>query len=88
MPKTVSVAVTVDADLQARFNAAAEAKNRDAGELIVELMQDYVDREAEEEGYDAFFRAKVEKARASIEAGRVISGSDVENEASAWRSQS
>jgi hypothetical protein len=88
MPKVSSLELNVDPDLRAQFDAAAKTAHRDVEDLIVEFMQDYVDRQKEEEGYDAFLRRKVEKARVSVAADRLISAEEVERDAAAWRNRS
>lgn len=88
MPKDSLLELDIDPDLRAQFDTTAKTAHRDVQDLILEFMQDYVDRQKEEEGYDAFLRAKVEKARASAAAGRLISGEDVERDAAAWRARS
>ncbi|KAA0700115.1 antitoxin of toxin-antitoxin stability system [Neorhizobium sp. P12A] len=88
MPKTGSLKLDIDPDLHAQFDAAAKTAHRDVQDLILEFMQDYVAQQKEEEGYDAFLRAKVEKARISAAAGHLISGDEVERDAAAWRSRS
>jgi hypothetical protein len=75
MPRTTSVpkdedfSFRVPADLKAAFEAAAEAEDRPAAEVLQDLMLSYVERTElrPEPGHDAWFRSQVQ---AAIDDGR------------------
>lgn len=85
MSEQTRLTLTVDADLRDDFLAEAETAHREAGDLIQELMRDFVERQKEARAYNDFLRRKVEKARASAAAGRLRSNEDVEAEFAARR---
>ena len=68
----------VDEDLKAAFTAAAKANDRNAAQVLREVMRDYVAEEAMEPGYKEWLIAKVEKSRAQADAGMLIPGDEVE----------
>ena len=86
MSSTSSFSISLDTDLQTRFNSAAKASHRTVEDLIREFMQDYVAQLDQEEGYDAYLEKKVATARASIVAGRLIPNEEVEREFALRRS--
>jgi predicted transcriptional regulator len=86
MAKQAAFEVDLDPELHAELLAAAKAEHRPATEIVTELVRDYVARQHEEPGYEEFLRRKVEKARASIEAGRLIPNEEVEKEFAIRRS--
>jgi hypothetical protein len=61
-PKEENFNFRVPADLKADFKAAVEAEDRPAGQVIREFMRTYVNQHREPEGYDAWFRAKVQES--------------------------
>ena len=75
----------LESDLRDAFMAEAEAAHRPASQIVRELMRDFVDRQREAREYDEFVRRKVERARASIKAGRVSPHEEVVAESAAWR---
>jgi predicted transcriptional regulator len=75
-----TVIVRVDGDLKAAFTEAAKAADRTTSQLLRDFMRDYVRRQAEEAGYDSWFRAKVAAGRAAAARGDVVDGADVEAE--------
>ena len=85
MSEETSLTLTVDDDLRTAFLAEAEATQRDAADIIQELMRDFVERQKEARVYEDFLREKVEKARRSIAAGHFRSNDEVEAEFAARR---
>jgi len=63
----------------------AEAAHRPASQVARELMREYVERQREAREHDEFLRRKVEKARASMRAGRGRPNEELEVEAAARR---
>lgn len=86
MSPTTSFSISLDPDLQSRFDAAAKASHRTAEDLILEFMQDYIAQHDQEDGYDTFLADKVAAARASIKAGRLIPNEEIEREFALLRS--
>ena len=68
----------VDEELKAAFTAAAKANDRNAAQVLREVMRDYVAEEAMEPGYKEWLIAKVEKSRAQIAAGDYYTSEEVE----------
>ena len=73
----------LEADLRDEFMAEAEAEaaHRPAAQVVRELMWEFVQRQRESREYDEFLRRKVEKARASMRAGRRVPNEAVEAQA-------
>jgi predicted transcriptional regulator len=78
MVKHATFEVDLEPELHAELLAAAKATHRPAAEIVSELVRDYLARQHEEPGYEDFLRRKVEKARASMEAGRGRSNEEIE----------
>jgi predicted transcriptional regulator len=70
----------VDDELKARFTEAARAQDRTGAQLLRDYMRDYVRRQQEEPGYDAWFRRQVETARDAANAGDLVAAEEVEAE--------
>jgi predicted transcriptional regulator len=85
MSEQTSLTLIVDTELRRDFLAEAESAQREASEIIEELMRGFVDRQKEARAYEDFLRRKVEKARASAAAGRFRSNDEVEAEFAARR---
>ena len=85
MAKEAVFTMKLESDLRDAFMAEAEAAHRPASQIVRELMRDFIDRQREFREYDEFLRHKVERARASIKAGRVKPHDDVLAESAAWR---
>jgi hypothetical protein len=85
MSQETSLTMTVDIDPQREFLAEAEAAHRGASDVIQELMRDFVGRQQEARAYEAFVRAKVEKAFLSAKAGLGRSHDEVEADFAARR---
>ena len=68
----------VDEKLKAAFTEAARARDRTAAQLLRDFMRDYLARQQEEEGYDAWFRRKVDAGLTAAAKGRVTPSEEVE----------
>jgi len=75
----------LEPELREAFMAEAEAAHRPASQVARELMREYVEHQREARERDEFLRRKVEKARASMRAGRGRPNEELEAEAAAWR---
>ena len=69
MPKDAVFTMKLEPDLRDDFMAAALATHRPASQVVRELMREYVERQQEADGYDAFLGRKVAAARRSVDAG-------------------
>lgn len=62
-PKEADFSFRVPADLKAEFEAATEAADRPAAQVLRDFMRAYVEQRGRpEEGHDAWFRAAVQAA--------------------------
>lgn len=77
----------VDEALKSEFSSAAKAHDRTGAQLLRDFMRDYVKRQQEAVEYDAWLQAKVERSRASADAGRLISAAEVEAKFAARRAE-
>lgn len=77
----------VDEALKAEFTEAAKAEDRTGAQLLRDFMREFVRRRREGADYEAWLLRKVTKARASADAGDVMSAEEVEAEAAAWRAE-
>jgi hypothetical protein len=66
VPKNAVFEIALDADLL----AAAEAENRAAGEIVSDLVRDYVGQQQVSPDYAAYLGEKVAIARRSVAAGK------------------
>ena len=80
-----ALTVDLDPELRAAFFAEAQAVDRDAREVLRELVADYVQRRRDARSYDDFLAAKVAAARRDVAAGEVREDGDVEAEFAALR---
>jgi predicted transcriptional regulator len=79
MAKEAVFTMKLDSELRDAFMADAAELDRPASQIMRELMKDYLrKREEEKRSYNEFLRRKVEKARASIAAGRGYTNDEVE----------
>jgi predicted transcriptional regulator len=79
MAKEAVFTMKLDPELRDAFMADAAELDRPASQIMRELMKDYLrKREEEKRSYNEFLRRKVEKARASIAAGRGYTNDEVE----------
>jgi predicted transcriptional regulator len=68
----------VDEALKSEFSSAAKAQDRTGAQLLRDFMRDYVKRQQEAVEYDAWLQAKVDRSRASADAGKLIPAAEVE----------
>lgn len=68
----------VDEKLKTAFTEAARAHDRTGAQLLRDFMRDYLARQQQEAGYDAWFRRKVEAGLAAAETGQVTPSEEVE----------
>lgn len=68
----------IDETLKNEFSMAAKAHDRTGAQLLRDFMRDYVKQQQEAAEYDAWLHAKVERSRASADAGNLVPAADVE----------
>lgn len=85
MSKQAVFTMKLEPELRDEFMAEADAVHRPASQVLRELMREFIQRQREARGYDAFLRSKVEAGRASMRAGQGRSNDDVEAEFAARR---
>jgi len=85
MSKDTVFTMKLESELRSEFMTEVEAAHRPASQVVRELMREFIERQREARGYEAFLRDKVEIARASMYAGTGISGGQVEAEFAARR---
>ncbi|WP_110641217.1 antitoxin of toxin-antitoxin stability system [Salinicola sp. CPA57] len=85
MTKQSVFTMKLERELREAFMAEADAVHRPASQVARELMREYVERQREARERDEFLRRKVEKARASMRAGRGRPNDELEAEAAARR---
>ena len=85
MPKDAVFTMKLEPELRDEFMAAADAAHRPASQVVREMMREFVHRQNEAAGYEAFVRRKVEIARASVATGDGFSHEEVEAEFAARR---
>lgn len=81
----VTFTFTVDEDLSESFIAAAGSHNQTVAQLLRDFMRDFVRTQQKAEEYDGWLRCEVQAGLDAADAGDVISGQEIEAEASAWR---
>ncbi|HDR9174325.1 hypothetical protein VI03_25435 [Burkholderia vietnamiensis] len=69
----------VDDVLKNEFSAAARAHDRTGAQLLRDFMRDYVKRQQEAAEHEAWLRGKVERSRASANAGNLVPAADVDS---------
>lgn len=84
MAKEAVFTMKLEPELRDAFMAAAAAADRPASQIVREFMRGYVQQDKE---YVEFLRRKVEKARASVAAGRWSTQEEVEAKAATWRAE-
>jgi len=75
----------VDEALKNEFSTAAKTHDRTGAQLLRDFMRDYVKQQQEAVEYDAWLRAKVERSRASANAGNLVPAAEVEAKFAARR---
>lgn len=87
MAKEAVFTVKLEADLRDQFVAAAESAHRPASQVVRELMREFVERQRDDQAYDAFLRDAVERARQAIRDEGGVSDEEVEAEFAARRAR-
>lgn len=77
----------LDESLKTEFSTAAKARDRSSAQLLRDFMRDFVRQQKEAAGHDAWFRSQVQIGLDSANAGDVMSVTEVEAEAEAWRAE-
>ncbi|CAM2194071.1 Transcriptional regulator [Paraburkholderia kururiensis] len=77
----------VDETLKNEFSSVAKARDRTGAQLLRDFMRDYVKQQQEAAEYDDWLRAKVERARASADAGNLVPTAEVEAKFAARRAK-
>jgi len=77
----------VDEGLKSEFATAAKAHDRTGAQLLRDFMRDYVKQQQEAAEYDAWLRAKVERSRASANAGNLVPAVEVDAKFAARRAE-
>ncbi|WP_116137982.1 CopG family ribbon-helix-helix protein [Trinickia diaoshuihuensis] len=75
----------VDDALKNEFATAARAHDRTGAQLLRDFMRDYVKQQQEAAEHDAWLNAKVERSRASANAGNLVAAAEVEAKFAARR---
>lgn len=69
----------VDEDLKKQFAEVAKSRDRTGAQLLRDFMRETIAKQQEEAEYDAWFRAKVQKAIDEADAGMLIPHEEVED---------
>ncbi|WP_217903855.1 antitoxin of toxin-antitoxin stability system [Bordetella genomosp. 5] len=77
----------LEPELRDMFMAEAAADDRPAAQVVRELMRDYISRRRQAREYDEFVQRKVDRARASMNAGVGLPQAEVEADAAARRAE-
>jgi predicted transcriptional regulator len=77
----------VDEALKDEFSTVAKAHDRTGAQLLRDFMRDYVKQQQKSAEYDAWLRAKVERSRASADAGNMLPAAEVEAKFTARRAK-
>ena len=77
----------VDEALKDEFSTASKADDRTGARLLRYFMRDQVKQQEKTAEYDAWLRAKVERSRASADAGNLVPAADVEAKFAARRAK-
>lgn len=85
MAKEAVFTMKLEPELRMAFMAAAAAEDRPASQVVRELMRDYIEQQRQAIEYEDYLRAKVERGRESVRAGRGQPNADVESQFAARR---
>ncbi len=75
----------VDENLKDEFTAVAKARDRNGAQLLRDFMRDFIRQQKDAMEYDAWLRNRVQIARESANAGKLISAAEVEAKFAAKR---
>ena len=87
MSKEAVFTMKLEPELRDAFMAATALADRPASQVVREMMRDYIAQHSQPGDYDDYLQAKIDKARASVKAGRVRSNAEVEATFAAKRKQ-
>lgn len=87
MAKDAVFTMKLEPELRDEFMAAADAAHRPASQVVREMMREFVHRQSEAAGYEAFVHRKVGIARAAVEAGGGRTNEEVEADFAARRAK-
>ena len=79
MSKDAIFTMKLEPELREAFMSATQAADRPASQVVRELMRDYI-KNHQHADYRTWLARKVEKARASMRAGKGLDDDDVEAE--------
>ena len=85
MSKEAVFTMKLEPELRDQFMAEAAAAHQPASQVVRDLMRDFIEQRRQAREYDDFLRAKVDAARASMQAGNGRSNAAVEAEFAALR---
>ena len=85
MSKEAVFTMKLEPELREQFMAEAAAAHLPASQVVRDLMRDFIEQRRQAREYDDFLRAKVDAARASMQAGKGRSNAAVEAEFAALR---
>jgi predicted transcriptional regulator len=77
----------VDEALKDEFSTVAKAHDRTGAQLLRDFMRDYVKQQQKTAEYNAWLHAKVERSRASADAGNMVPDAEVEAKFAARRAK-
>lgn len=77
----------VDESLKSEFADAAKTHDRTGAQLLRDFMRSYVKGQQEVAQYDAWLHDKVQRSRASADAGNLIPSAEVEAQFTARRAK-
>lgn len=86
MSKDAIFTMKLEHELREAFMVATRAADRPASQVMRELMREYIDK-SQREDYRDWLERKIEKARASLRAGRGLEHEEVEAEFAALRAE-
>lgn len=87
MSKEAVFTMKLEPELRDAFMAATALADRPASQVVREMMRDYIAQHHQPSEYDDYLQAKIDKARASVKAGRIRSNAEVEATFAAKRKQ-
>ena len=82
-----TLTIRVDSELKEAFVQYAKSRDRTSAQLLRDFMRQSLQQTSRNEDYEAWFRAKVEKAMLNVAAGNVLSQEEVEARVAERRKQ-